>query len=179
MNGVKRLSLTVWRSLTSAQLTVLLNAALLVALAIASLLPQLPPDSAVLVPSQRLATLGYRQTTRLIQLLALFEAFRAPWYPGLVAGLLLNLVACNAQRLSRTRPFLARPPNITGTEEFYLSHVRRQEWSVCSLQEGLEAVTRWSGPARAGAACTPSLMNRPRAPISLRCGAVGANEARW
>jgi hypothetical protein len=96
MNGVKRLSLTVWRSLTSAQLTVLLNAALLVALAIASLLPQLPPDSAVLVPSQRLATLGYRQTTRLIQLLALFEAFRAPWYPGLVAGLLLNLVACNA-----------------------------------------------------------------------------------
>jgi cytochrome c biogenesis protein ResB len=140
MNGAKRLSLTVWRSLTSARLTVLLTAALLVAFVVVSLLPQLPSDSAVLVPSLQPAALRYRQTTRLIQLLGLFEAFRAPWYLVLVAGLLLNLVACTAKRLPRLWPFLAGPPTTTGPEESYHSHVRRQEWPVCSLQEWLEAL---------------------------------------
>lgn len=69
MNAAKRLSLTVWRSLTSTRLTVLLLAALLVALVIESSVPRFPPDSAVRALWLQPAALRYSQTTRLIQLL--------------------------------------------------------------------------------------------------------------
>jgi hypothetical protein len=179
MNGAKRLSLTVWRSLTSARLLVLLVTSLLVALVIASLFPRFPPDSANRAPWLQSAALRYRQTTGLIQLHDFSEAFPAPWFLVLVAGLLLNLETCAAQRPLRRWRALARRLATAHGEEFYRSHVGRQEWPVSSLQEALEAakVALRTSPCRT--VCTPSMMHRPSEPIASRCGAVGARQARW
>ncbi len=139
MNGAKRLALTVWRSLTSMRLTVLLLAALTVVLLTASFFPQLPPNSDARAPWLEAVALRYRQATPLIRYFGLFETFRAPWFFALVAGLILNLVACTAQRLVRLWRLLARPPTIARPEEFYRGRVHRREWPVSSLEQGIQA----------------------------------------
>ena len=97
MNGAKRLSLTIWRSLTGARLLVLMTAVLLAALVIASLVPRLPLDSSNRAPWLQPAAPRYRQTTGLVPLHGFSEAFPSPCFLVLVAGLLLSLETCAAQ----------------------------------------------------------------------------------
>jgi cytochrome c biogenesis protein ResB len=141
MDVAMRLSRSLWRFLTSARPKGILTAALLVALVIASLQPQFPSDSADRAPRPQPAALRCRQTARLIQLLWLCEAFQAPWYLVLTAGLLVNLVACTAQRLRRLWRVLAIRLTAAGPEELYRSHVLRQECPASSLREWLKAVS--------------------------------------
>ncbi len=101
MGSVKRWGHRVWQGLGSTRLAAILLAALLPALLLSSLFPQMPADPTGRQAWLAAAALRYGSATNLLQALGLFGAGRAPWLLALLGALLLNMLACTLQRLPR------------------------------------------------------------------------------
>jgi len=117
---------------------ILLAAALLVA-CLASFFPQMPADPAAHEAWLAAAALRYRHGTPLLRAIGLFDAYRAPWFLGLLIALLLNTLACTIQRLPRLWRALSRRLSVARPDAFYLGFAHRAAWPVPSLTRGLAA----------------------------------------
>jgi cytochrome c biogenesis protein len=140
MGAMARMLHSLWRALGSSRLAVILLAALLLAVLLASLFPQMPQDVADGETWLAAAALRYGWATDLLHGLGLFDAYRTPWFLVLLAALMLNTVACTIQRLPRLWRSLKRVPVVSRPEAFYQGFARRADWPVSSVEEGLAVV---------------------------------------
>jgi cytochrome c biogenesis protein len=129
-----------WKFLGSRRLAVILLAALLLVLVLASLFPQMPAEPSAREGWLEAVNLRYGAATALLSSLGMFEAYRSFWFLFLLAALLLNTLICTVQRLPRLWRSLAEPSPIQRPEAFYQGFGRRAEWALDSLEQGLAAV---------------------------------------
>jgi hypothetical protein len=101
MGAITRWLRTVWVLWGSTRLAAILTAALLLAALLASLFPQMPTEPATQSPWLAAVAQRYGQSTGLLSALGLLGIDRSPWFLVLLAALLLNTLACTAQRLPR------------------------------------------------------------------------------
>jgi cytochrome c biogenesis protein len=133
---------SLWRVVGSTRLALILLALLLFTSLLASLLPQMPADSATREPWLAAVELRYRTATGLLHTLGLFEAFHTPWFLALLAVLLVNTVLCTLQRLPRLWRSLAGRPVVSRPDAFYQASAHHAEWPIDSLQTGLSVAQR-------------------------------------
>jgi cytochrome c biogenesis protein len=131
-----------WRALGSTRLALILLTLLLLASLLASLLPQMPADSATREPWLAAVELRYRTATGLLHTLGLFNAYNTPWFLAVLAALMVNGVLCTLQRLPRLWRSLTRRPIICRPDDFYQGSVHRAEWPIDSPELALSAAQR-------------------------------------
>jgi cytochrome c biogenesis protein len=135
-----RWSRRLWRILGSTRLTLILLVAMVLALLLASLFPQVPGDPTLRETWLSAVTLRYGPLTGLLEKLGLFGAPRAGWFLALLAALPLNTLICSVQRLLRLWRSLSEPPTVVRPQAFYQGFAHRAEWAVSSQYEGVATV---------------------------------------
>ena len=140
MGPMTRWLRSLWRTLGNSRLGAILLAALLLACLLASLFPQMPTDPAARGPWLEAIVLRYRHATGLLRALGLFDTFHAPWFLALLAALLLNTLACTAQRLPHIWRLFTKLPAVVRPDAFYQASAHRVEWPLSSVQEGLATI---------------------------------------
>jgi cytochrome c biogenesis protein ResB len=137
MGSVTHWPYSLWHSLGSRRLAVILLVTTLLALVLASLFPPMPTDPTSREMWLAAATLRYGRVTGFLHTLGMFDVYHSFWFLALLAGLSLNTLLCTVQRLSRLWRSLVAPPAIVQPEAFYQRGTYRAEWTAVSLQEGL------------------------------------------
>ena len=148
MGAAKRFWGRIWRTLASMRLAAILLAALLLSTLVTSIFPQLPRAPVAHEAWLSAVALRYGAATSLLHRLGLFDAYHSPWYLALLAALALNTLACTLRRLPGRWRRLTKSPVIVRPDGFYLRSAQRAEWSVSSLDEGLQAARDRLGKRR-------------------------------
>jgi cytochrome c biogenesis protein len=128
-----------WKFLGSRRLAVILLAALLLLLVLASLFPQMPEPGAR-EGWLEAVNLRYGAASAWLSSLGMFEAYRSFWFLTLLAALLLNTLICTVQRLPHLWRSLTEPVLVQRPAAFYQGLAWRAEWTLDSLEQELVAV---------------------------------------